>query len=206
MNTYRNNQTGAVLMVSLVMLLVITIIAIGSMRSTTLETRLTGARVENARLQNIVDAALREGEFRFYGPGHLEAKLNPNPGINCSATNVLNIFGNNIPCLLNEMSDDALADFYNHPVTAGGNLEWMIYRGLDARQSFVPAAGESTASFNAYRIIEGAAENAAVNPEYGAALQGSGTYYYVVTARAGDEGEEIAAQSTIATIYLGLNN
>lgn len=206
MNQHRNNQRGAVLMVSLVMLLVITIVAIGSMRSTTLEMRLTGARVENARLQNIVDAALREGEFRFYGPGHLEAKLNPNPTDNCSPANVLNVFGNNIPCLLNEMSDDELAGFYYSPVAAGGNLEWMVYRGLDARQPFIPAVGENTASFNAYRIIEGAAENAAVNPEYGAVLQGSGTYYYVVTARAGGDGEEIAAQSTIATIYLGLNN
>src|SRR5690625_2727267 len=95
-------QQGAVLMVALIMLLVITLIAIGTMRNTTLETRLTGARVENTRLQNMVDAALREVEFRFYGPGHLDAKLNPSPEVNCDAdANKLNIFGNNKPCLLN---------------------------------------------------------------------------------------------------------
>lgn len=200
-------------MIALVMLLVITLIAVGSMRSTTLEMRLTGYRAENARLQNMVDAALREGEFRFYGPGHLDSKLNPNPDENCNPdSNKLNIFGNNKPCLLEEMSDVNFEKFYASPVRAAAELDlpWMEYRGLDARNKFsrVKIGNEyieKSASFNAYRIMEGAAENAAVNPEYGAALRGSGTYYYVVTAKAGDDGEEIAAQSTIATIYLGLD-
>ena len=201
-------QQGAVLMVALIMLLVITLIAIGTMRNTTLETRLTGARVENARLQNMVDAALREGEFRFYGPGHLDAKLNPNPEVNCDAdANKLNIFGNNKPCLLNAMSDNDLKSFYKTPVSSGlADVKWMEYRGLDARNRFVPAKDEKPASFNAYRILEGTAENAVVNPEYGAALRGTGTYYYVITARAGEDGDDIAAQSTIATIYLGLDD
>ena|SRR5699024_2663508 len=217
MSILRKKQTGATLMIALVMLLVITLIAVGTMRSTTLEMRLTGYRAENARLQNMVDAALREGEFRFYGPGYLDAKLNPKPDENCDPDiNKLNIFGNNKPCLLEEMSDEDFKKFYAAPVETANTLglEWMEYRGLDARNQFEPAVAgsgsdekalEKPASFNAYRIIEGAAENAAVNPEYGAALRGSGTYYYVVTAKAGDEGEEIAAQSTIATIYLGLD-
>lgn len=207
-------------MIALVMLLVITLIAVGTMRSTTLEMRLTGYRAENARLQNMVDAALREGEFRFYGPGHLDSKLNPNPDENCDAdSNKLNVFGNNKPCLLEEMLGDDFEWFYaapvevNKPESEGGgefDLKWMEYRGLDAHNKFSRAKIgseyiEKPASFNAYRIQEGAAENAAVNPEYGAALRGSGTYYYVITAKAGDEGEEIAAQSTIATIYLGLD-
>lgn len=211
-------------MIALVMLLVITLIAVGTMRSTTLEMRLTGYRAENARLQNMVDAALREGEFRFYGPGHLDSKLNPNPEENCNPdSNELNVFGNNKPCLLEEMSEADFEKFYLAPVKTIRALwsepeeekkRWMEYRGLDARNQFEPASIgtgndkkqlEKPASFNAYRIQEGAAENAAVNPEYGAALRGSGTYYYVITAKAGDDGEEIAAQSTIATIYLGLD-
>lgn len=216
-------------MIALVMLLVITLIAVGTMRSTTLEMRLTGYRAENARLQNMVDAALREGEFRFYGPGHLDSKLNPNPDENCDPDiNKLNVFGNNKPCLLEEMSEADFEKFYLEPVKTIRALwpepepepeeeepeeekkRWMEYRGLDAHNQFSRAKVgneyiEKPASFNAYRIQEGAAENAAVNPEYGAALRGSGTYYYVITAKAGDEGEEIAAQSTIATIYLGLD-
>src|SRR5690625_1901986 len=213
MNIQRKKQTGATLMIALVMLLVITLIAVGTMRSITLEMRLTGYRAENARLQNMMDAALREGEFRFYGPGHLDSKLNPKPDENCNPDiNKLNVFGNNKPCLLEEMSNADFEDFYAKPVETADtlNLDWMEYRGLDARNQFSRAKVdneyiEKPASFNAYRIQEGAAENAAVNPEYGAALRGSGTYYYVITAKAGDEGEEIAAQSTIATIYLGLD-
>src|SRR5699024_765736 len=127
------------LMIALVMLLVITLIAIGTMRSTTLEMRLTGYRAENARLQNMVDAALREGEFRFYGPGYLDAKLNPDPENNCDPDeNKLNIFGNNKPCLLEEMSDLNFKDFYAKPVETANalGLDWMEYRGLDARNQF----------------------------------------------------------------------
>lgn len=42
-----------------------------------------------------------------------------------------------------------------------------------------------------------------VNAEYGDALQGKGTYFYLITAQAADQ---FAVQSTMANIYVGINN
>ncbi len=42
-----------------------------------------------------------------------------------------------------------------------------------------------------------------VNAEYGDAMEGRGTYFYLITGQAADT---LAVQSTIANIYLGLNN
>jgi type IV pilus assembly protein PilX len=69
------SQGGAVLLVSLVMLLVLTVLAVSSMRGVTLESRITANRAHDMKTQNIADAALREAEFRFYGPGNLAESL-----------------------------------------------------------------------------------------------------------------------------------
>lgn len=78
----RKSQGGAVLLVSLVMLLVLTVLAVSSMRGVTLESRITANRAQDMKTQNIADAALREAEFRFYGPGNLADKLEANAA-NC---------------------------------------------------------------------------------------------------------------------------
>lgn len=61
----RKSQGGAVLLVSLVMLLVLTVLAVSSMRGVTLESRITANRAQDMKTQNVADAALREAEFRF---------------------------------------------------------------------------------------------------------------------------------------------
>ena len=70
-------QRGATLLVALVMLLILTVLAVSSMRGVVLESRITGNRAETQRLQTAAEAALREGEFRFYGPAYLRDKLEP---------------------------------------------------------------------------------------------------------------------------------
>lgn len=220
-------QQGAVLVVALVMLLVLTVLAVSNMRGVTLESRITANRVEVGRLENLANAALREGEFRFYGPAYLRDKLEPNVGKNCIKNNKLNVYGNNRPCLLWEMTDIELEDYFKTPISffkatsdytskyanktgktsqaAGDNavVAWMPYRGLDADSSkyFVPSDNKY-AFWNTYRAMSGSSENETVNPEYGAALEGKGTFFFLVTAQANDE---LAAQSTLAVIYLGLN-
>jgi len=61
----RKSQGGAVLLVSLVMLLVLTVLAVSSMRGVTLESRITANRAHDMKSQNIADAALREADTTF---------------------------------------------------------------------------------------------------------------------------------------------
>jgi type IV pilus assembly protein PilX len=57
-------QKGASLFIALIMLLVITLIAVTSMREVALEARITGNLVEQKRLASAAESALREGERR----------------------------------------------------------------------------------------------------------------------------------------------
>lgn len=109
----RKSQGGAVLLVSLVMLLVLTVLAVSSMRGVTLESRITANRAQDMKTQNIADAALREAEFRFYGPGNLADKLEANAA-NCETSNTIKLNGINKPCLLEVEPDRRLA-FVDQP-------------------------------------------------------------------------------------------
>lgn len=196
----RNSQRGAVLLVSLVMLLVITVLAVSSMRGVTLESRITANRANDMKTQNIADAALREAEFRFYGPGNLADKLEAKPS-NCLAANTLKTNGINSPCLL-DVQTDRLLTFVDQPQLADGDdlltasNVWMPYRGTDPETDT-----EADAHYNS--ILADVAGNAAVNAEYGGRGEGSGTYFYLNN---GKTGEALYLQSTHANIYLGLNN
>lgn len=87
-------------------------------------------------------------------------------------------------------------------VTADSVLAWMPYRGLDWQQGNYFAADErgTTAFWNVYLVQSGTRENEAINPEYGAALSGQGTHFFLITAQVADR---IATQSTLAVIYTG---
>lgn len=199
-------QQGAVLIIALVMLLVLTVLAVSNMRSVVLESRITASRAEMQRLEDVADAALREGEFRFYGPAHLRDKLEFNAE-NCKATNTLKTNGLNKPCLLENIADkENLMKMFKDPIAYLGKsssaLKWMEYHGLDAKTSYV-AESNRKSYWNTYLITGSADESEALNVEYGAVLEGRGTYYYLVNGQANDE---LAVQSTTANIYVGLNN
>jgi type IV pilus assembly protein PilX len=209
-----HRQNGAVLLIALVMLLVLTLLAVSSMRSVTLETRITANRAQSVQLVNVAEAGLREAEFRFYGPGNLADKLNANP-VNCHPSNTLKVNGLNKPCLL-EIVKESLQAFVEEPQEikadflapgSSGSLIWMPYRGTDPANSTEPS-GSHTAQWNS--ILAGESETAAVNAEYGMALEGQGTYFYLNNAKATpkeDQGGGVAyVQSSHANIYLGLNN
>lgn len=206
-------QQGAVLLVALVMLLVLTILAVSNLRGVTLESRITANRAETQRLHDVADAALREGEFRFYGPAHLRDKLEFNAE-NCKTTNTLKANGLNKPCLLERITEaEKLSELFVSPLAyLGGSaskgtndaLLWMKYRGLDSKAEHYYDAENNRESFwNSYLITSSADESEALNAEYGAVLEGRGTYFYLVNGQANDE---LALQSTIANIYVGLNN
>lgn len=204
-------QQGAVLIIALVMLLVLTVLAVSNMRGVVLESRITASRAETQRLDNVADAALREAEFRFYGPANLRDKLEFSAD-NCKLTNKLKANGLNKPCLLEKITgSDDLKEFYENPLAYLGDssatgtdssLHWMTYRGLDAGNDYVADANRKS-YWNTYLITGSADESEALNAEYGAVLEGRGTYYYLVNGQANDE---LVVQSTTANIYVGLNN
>lgn len=208
----RHSQNGAVLVVALVMLLVLTLMAVGSMRGTTLESRITANRAHDTQQQNAADAALREAEFRYYGPANLEDKLE-GKATNCALSNTLKSNGINKPCML-AIKDENLLAFVETPRAAtqqflksesAGGLLWMPYRGTDAASTTVAGNRETSSSlttlWNSTRAVT--VGNNAVNAEYGMVAEGQGTYYYLNNAKADDQ---VYLQSTHANIYLGLNN
>lgn len=221
-------QQGAALFIALIMLLALTILAVSNMRGVTLESRITASRVESSRLQNLADAALREGEFRFYGPAYLREKLEPNKN-NCRKSNKLNKQGNNRPCLLEEMDDTQLASFFKTPLSflKGGyssthgykttgagtdvagdtdTLAWMPYRGLDPEQTRYVATTDKTGRsyWNGYRIP---GDDQTTNPHYGSSLgEGAGSGIRALFLINGQGDDQVVAQSTIQVFYLGLNN
>jgi len=62
-------QNGAVLFVALIMLLVITLLAVSSMREVALESQITGNLMEQKRLSSTAESALREAEWRLENNG-----------------------------------------------------------------------------------------------------------------------------------------
>lgn len=216
-------QRAAVLVIALIMLLALTLLAVSNLRGVTLELRMTANRAATERLYNLADAALREGELRLYQSTYVPEALEPNKA-SCTKNNKLSDAANK-PCLLEPMTDNQLQHFFKQPLsfikknyagydavtgeqvnTASHNatLAWMPYRGLDSNQSrYFQPSQEQRAFWNTYLLMTGVQDNAAVNPEYGAALEGRGTYYFLVTAQANDQ---VAVQSTVALSYLGLNN
>ena len=215
-------QRAAVLVIALIMLLALTLLAVSNLRGVTLELRMTANRAATERLYHLADAALREGELRLYQSAYIKGALEPNKA-SCTKNNKLSDAVNK-PCLLDPMTDQQLQQFFKQPLSfikknyAGydavtgeqvnsashnATLAWMPYRGLDSNESrYFQPNQERRVFWNTYLLLS-VQDNAAAHPEYGAALEGRGTYYFLVTAQAN---EQVAVQSTIAVNYLGLNN
>lgn len=196
----RKQQTGAVLFVALIMLLVLTLLAVGSMRSTTLESRITANRAHDTQLQSAADAALRESEFRYYNTGNLLDKLEPN-ATNCTNDNTIKASGLNKPCLIG-LNNAALVSFINDPRSQTVNVAWLTYRGTDSGDtSTIGLKDNQSARFNSTILTSTCVEA-------NCALEGKGTYFYLNTAEAADTGtaSSVYLQSSHAKTYLGLNN
>lgn len=75
MITASHRQRGATLLISLILLLIITVLAISSMREVTLEERIVGNLRDQQAAFNGAESALREGEVR------LAASISSSPNI-----------------------------------------------------------------------------------------------------------------------------
>lgn len=210
------SQRGAILPVTLVLLLVITTLAVTGSREAVLEGRITANRGHALQLDNSAEAALREAEFRYFNPANLRDKLEPRED-NCSLNNVLKANGANKPCLLPVKADKTVVrQFVLTPAAlqdeqeskeayldgSWSGLAWMPYRGRDHAQV---SETEVPAAWNTYLITGGPADDQPIHVEYGAFGEGKGTFFYLANGRT-SEGADTAAQSTFANVYVGLNN
>lgn len=209
-----STERGAVLLVALVMLLVLTLLAISGVREATLESRITANKAHALQLDNASEAALREAEFRYFNPINDRDKYEPNEAT-CKLTNILKVSGANKPCLLPiKASKDILKEFVLKPIELSEDtknkfvgewdaLLWMPYRGRDAANA---TEAEYPAEWNTY-LISGPNEETPQNVEYPQALEGEGTYVYLANGKATDEADRTqGAQSSFANVYVGLNN
>lgn len=212
----RKQQTGATLLVALVLLAVVIVLTVTNMREVTLEGRMTANRAETQQLQLAAESALREAEKRYYDPGRVEEKLTEVTD-NCRKSNVYTNQANR-PCLitLSENLDLSLHQQYQeNPLKFVANsaylnnwtgdktdkasnttfVPWMPYRGTSPGQT---STLENKAYWNAVLI-----PSPGIGAEYGSWQEGAGVAYYLITAQADDR---FALQSTIANLYLGINN
>ena len=213
---HMKSQQGVALLVTLVMLLVLVALGTASLKGIALDTRVVANRQVTQDLINTADAAIREGEFRYYGLGYVADKLEPKPE-NCTADNKLKTY--NKPCLLSlkDKQESTLRKFVEKPLlldkadlSSEAKELWMPYKGLDKDQQTFTKQGFN-GEWHSLRISSGEEVNETINPEYGAFVTGKGTFHYLINGKAelkkDDKVENsIAIQSTIAVILDGINN
>lgn len=194
MNTQK--QRGAVLVIALVMLLVLTLLATASMRGTALDARITGNHQRAVSQLNMANAALREGELRLYDSHFREDKLQY-VAANCSLENKLGLNGFNKPCLVDKNNID-IDKYLAQPITelgsaTGGseNLKWMPYRGLDPKKEFNLGEDTPKSYWNVSYIGTGETDPTKI-------LRGEGEHFFLVTGQADNT---VAVQSTVSTFY-----
>ncbi|WP_263140375.1 PilX N-terminal domain-containing pilus assembly protein [Pseudomonas sp. RIT-PI-AD] len=150
-------QKGAALFIALIVLLVITLLALSSIREVTLESRVTGNFVEQQKLLNFAEAGLREGE------GQVTQPLKPlEAASTCTST---------LPCLLAD--NPTYAQLFD---TTGKHRAYA-----PADNTTLPS--DSTVEWYALMAPAGSESGEAENPEYGNMMQGIGTFRYEVNAR-----------------------
>lgn len=195
----RRNQGGAVLLLSLVFLLILTTLAVTSMREVALETRITGNLVDQKACFNSAEAGLRDGEYRVAG------KLESNtPG--------------NYPAIpLAKYGDTIVATPPNAVASCPDNLDVTDACVLDKEPIFAQTfeqdevknyAPDSDTVFEqeivwyAIPYAGGAAQAESENPEYGNAAAGIGPYRHEINSRATGPTCEVDLRSTALRVYL----
>ncbi len=163
----RHHQHGAVLVIALIMLLIVTLLGVGSMREVMLESRITGNLIEQKRLRNAAESAQREAERRIGRAAVME---------DCSQVS-------DIPCYLGK------ADNYDYDFSAAED-----YSGLGEDTSLERNARWYVRFIGGPYNAGGGGTNDAGNA--GGALAGIDTaesgssFFYEVNAQAYKEGDE----------------
>lgn len=195
---HTSRQQGSTLLISLVILLMITLLAVSNMREVSLESRITGNLIEQKRLRNAGEAGLREGERRFFN-----TIKPPEVGSGCADSNVKR------PCILNLSALSVPRDdVHNNPVAAlngktdnANSRVWMPDRGSDLNNP-TQIDKDRAVTWQTITVPAGEQNNEAENPEYGNMMRGVGTFYYETNSRALNKaGGETVLQAVHARLY-----
>lgn len=179
-------QTGATLVIALVMLLLGTLIALGSIRSTTTETRLIGNLGEQQHARAAAESALREGERRLAAQTSLDQGSD---SCTASVANHANL------CIL-------ASDKYDTNASAGASW-WgsdatsIAYLGMDGNTTF-DTVPRWNAAYVAFDPADSSGNVEITDPDERS--QGRGPHYYRVSAAAQADGKRLTSVLQTVTI------
>lgn len=181
-------QRGAVLLVALVFLLILTTLAVTSMREVAVDSRITANLIDQKQLFNASEAGLKDAEYRTIGtlvpiPGDYtpEAALRPvDAEGTCPAKD-------GEPCLLNQRPEYS-QDFETTNKVRDYSPDATTDFDEDIKWYALPAPG-------------GRDHGESENPEYGNMLRGKGLFRYELNSRATSDGGSANLRSTISRIY-----
>lgn len=174
-------QNGATLFVALIMLLIITVLALSSVREATLETRITGNFTDQQKLINLAEAGLREGENLMtarHKPASPDCAPQDDEGSEDEDSTKF-CFVNMVPSALPSFEDD----------------ETACYAPLE----------DGTCPVRWYALPQpaGEAQGESENPEYGNMMLGIGTFRYEIntTTKNDATGQSASLRTTVAKVF-----
>lgn len=181
MNAYTSSgarrQRGATLFIALIMLLIISLLAVSSVREVSLEARITGNLLEQKRLFSASESGLREAEKRF------ASTYSPPEQCTEGATVAT-------PCIAG-FATDYDTDFANSFLYSGSGGNTSLARNT---RWYVRNVNPADVSSN----TEGAED-----PEYGNFAKGIGKYYYEINSQAyNPESGNAATDCNVAVVCL----
>lgn len=173
----KHYQRGATLIIALVFLLIITVLAMSSIRRAALESRITGNMIEQKKLFNASESGLREPEYRL-------ALLASAPE----------------QCATDD--DDEQTSSASFCIIAGNPSyntdfsESRSYTGTDGETQL-----EYSTRWYALSVDSGGLEGQTENPEYGNMMQGIGTFYYEINSQANSGQNPTTLRSVVARLF-----
>ena len=186
-----NKQGGAVLVIALVFLLILTTLAVTNMREVAIDSRITANLVDQRHLFNAAEAGLADGQYRTIGPESDKTRGNYDRSVWLRPLNATDSCGNGV-------TDVCLLDVAPAEITYS--------QDFDTAGRFKDYAPDDSTTFNesiswyALPAPAGETEGESINPEYGNMLSGSGPFFYEVNSRAESDGE-VRLRNTIFRIY-----
>lgn len=171
----KHQQHGAVLLISLVILLIITLLAVSSIRESTLEERIVGNIRNQQAAFNGAESALREGEKR------LRLKEPPSTAANCTGATSL--------CV---MAAPPTSLHVNDWSWWGNNTNAIAYKGSNTTTSALSrlvSAPRWNTAFHAFDPADSTGRVEVTDPELRS--RGVGPYYYEVNAASQGRNDQI---------------
>ncbi|MFN3581506.1 MAG: PilX N-terminal domain-containing pilus assembly protein [Pseudomonas sp.] len=199
-------QKGAVLVLSLVLLLILTTLAVTNMREVALESRTTGSLVNERTCYDAAEAGLRDAQYSITG-----ALTDKTPGnYRLRPISFYGDFASVSPPNAYESCDDAPADqpcildieTKDVPFAQGFRPDEPEYKGVKKYSPDDVTEFEPEIVWYAIHVNELADEAAAFVSESGAMLAGEGEFRYEINASASDGRCRADLRSTSMRVFL----